>query len=331
MTGTHLFPERTYRELFGIKKAKDIEYVDGLIGALEKIDRALLPAPAAHPLSGLIGGGLASVDELVAKVEGSDEQAALDAIDALAHIFLYAGVPESAAVRLRKAMSRAGGSEKNPEKVALLAKCLAIGGDEELLTQQLTLLADDDPGVVASAARLLGLGRFRPAVPALRALVSPDRLYESRMVIWTLGEIGDRAALYELEYALASGFRSVDCMIAMGKIGELTSIPKLTPMAISGLPEQRDAAWRAIAMILDQNRELAQGAEPLVKELTGLIEHQLADDGLDKSGSLRFHLCLCLARLGHTLDVARVKKILNIQLDESEATEMAGFFMRKGR
>lgn len=326
---TQAFSEQTYRQLFGIKKSKDIEFADGLVHALSRIDRGLLPPSATHPLSALIAGGLTSVEKLVEIVEDGGEQQQLDAIDALAHIFVYAPVPQRALKKLRACLNRAGTEEQDPQKVAVLAKCLAIGKDEGLLRHQMTLLADSDPGVVASAARLLGFGRYEPAVAVLRSLVSPDRLFESRSVLWALGEIASPDALPELEYALASGFRTVDCMIAMGKIGYMTSIPMLTPMVLSGMPEQQDAAYRALAMILDKNRALVPHLEPLPQDLSRLILHQLNDPDLRLSGSTRFHMCLCLARLGEKLDPASVRRYLGVSLDEDEASDMAGFFMRK--
>jgi len=160
-------------------------------------------------------------------------------------------------------------------------------------------------------------------------LVSPDRIFESRAVIWALGEIGERDSLRALEYALSSGFRSVDAMIAMGKIGELTSIPKLVPMMVAGLSEQRDAAYRALAMILNNNRELAKETEALKLQIVPIIMQQFADGELPKSGSMRFHMCLCLARLGEKLDTARVKQFLNLGLSDDEAGHMIGLFGRR--
>jgi hypothetical protein len=326
---TQGYSERTYKQLFGIKKAKDIEFADDLVGALGRIDRALLPPAATHPLAGLIAAGLSSVEQLVDIIDAGEEQNQLDAIDAIAHILLYAPAPDAVVKRLRSRLHKAGVAEQNPDKVALLAKCLALGKDEELLRHQLLLLGDEDPGLVASAARLLGLGGYVPAVPALVALLSPDRLFESRMVIWALGEIGAVEALPQLEYALGSAFRTVDCLIAMGKIGSLTSLPMLTPMIVSGLPEQRDAAYRALAMILDKNRASLASLAPMPEELARLVLHQLSDADLELSGATRFHMCLCLARLGMRLDTARVRRFLRLHLEEGEATKMASFFMRK--
>lgn len=326
---TQAYSETTYRQIFGIKKTADLRFAEELVGALSQIDRGLLPPAANHPLSGLIAAGSESVAELIGIVEKGDEQEQLDAIDALAHIFLYQPCSPEEGRRLRACLNHAGVAEKNPEKAALIAKCLAIGKDEELLVHQLRLLDDDDPGIVATAARLLGLGRFEPAVPLLNALLSPDRYYESRYVIWALGEIGHVDGLNQLEYALASGFRTVDSMIAIGKIGQLTSIPRLTPMILGGLHEQRDAAYRALAMILEANREWVSQLAPLPEELTRLITTQLNDPEMKLSGSTRFHMCLCLARLGERLDEARVKKYLRVELDASQANQMAGLFMRK--
>jgi hypothetical protein len=327
---TQAFSDDTYKQVFGIKKTKDIEFAETLVHALEQIDRALLPRAAEHPLSGLISGGLASVEALVEVVETGGEQEQLDAIDGLSHIFNYAPAPSGAIKRLRSCMHRAGVTEGDPEKAALIAKCLAIGQDIDLLTHQARLLDDDDPGIVATAARLIGLGRWEPAVPVLRALVSPDRFYESRYVIWALGEIGHEDALMELEYCVASGYRSIDALIAIGKIGHITSVPKLTPMMINGLDDQRDAAYRALAMILDNNREWIGALGSLPEELTGLITRQLNDADMVLSGSTRFHMCLCLARMGQQLDEARVRKYLRAELDETQASAMAAHFMRKG-
>jgi HEAT repeat protein len=322
-------PEHTYRDLFGLSKRADVAYADGLISALARIDRGLLPAAAGHPLASHIAQGTVAVERLLERLEGDDLQDRLDAIDALAHVFLHEAPDTSALRRIKVVLNRAGVSEGNEELVALCAKALAIGQDEELLRRQTMLLADDDPGIVATAARLLGFGRFKPAVPLLNALVSPDRFYESRFIIWALGEIGDDGALPILGYALASSFRTVDCMIAMGKIGDISSIPKLTPMVLSGSPEQRDAAYRGLAMIFDANRDFLQTLEHTRREFSNLILTQLSDDGLELPGSTRFHMLLCLARLGEKLDAARVKKFLGVGLNEQEASGIQAFFAKR--
>ncbi|MCP4503831.1 MAG: hypothetical protein GY822_28225 [Deltaproteobacteria bacterium] len=319
----HVFPDATYKRIFGLKGSKDIAFVDSLVEGLAAIDDTLLPAPLPHPFAKHIAMGAESIESLLANIENGEGDNQAEAIDALAHIFLYTGAPVDAAVRLRKVMHKSDDAEVKGQCI----KCLAIGKDTDLIEQQLKLLGDDDPGMVASAARLLGFANCEAALPALRALLSPERMFESRGVIWALGEIGHSDALDELEFSLANGFRTVECLIAIGKIGSITSIPKLTPMIISGLPEQRDAAYRSLSMILDENRDLV--SDVLRKELSGLIIGQLSDVNLPLSGSTRFHMCLSLARLGEKLDEARVKRFLNIELKEKDASKMAAFFMRK--
>ncbi len=323
------FSEATYKNIFGLRKKRELEFADGLVTGLSKIDRGLLAPPLPHPFGDHIAKGDAAVPELVKIVESEVGQTQYDAIDALSHIFLYEPVSAEHARRLRRVLNRAGVSEGNEDLVAAIAKALAIGQDEELLRRQVMLLADDDPGIVATAARLLGFGRYRAAVPILNALVSPDRFYESRYVIWALGEIGDDAALPMLGYALASGYRTVDCMIAMGKIGDISSVPKLTPMITGGLAEQRDAAYRALAMIFEKNRVFLSSLAHTRQEFSRLILGQLEKGDIDLSGSTRFHMLLCLARLGTQLDVARVKQFLKLPLEDDEASQLQAFFTKR--
>lgn len=322
----HVFPAQVMQNIFGLKTDKEQRFADNIVQALGRIDRGLLPPAASHPLGHLIVQGTAAFAELLSLIESGHEQEQLDAIDAISHILMYSEAPKSVLLKLQTELGRS----EDPTRRSYIAKCLAIGKDQGFLFEQLRHLDDDDPGIVATAARLLGFGRFVPALSVLRDLVSPNHIFESRYVIWAIGEIALPEALHTLEHALASGFRTVDCMIAMGKIGQVSSISKLTPMIIEGLPEQRDAAYRALAMILDKNRELSGEVEELTTSLSGIIRGQFSDDKIKLSGSTRFHMALCLARLGIKLDPPTVRQYLKIDLDDSEAGGMASYFLHRG-
>ena len=324
MSDSPAFDDATYAKVLGLTKKGDRDFAERLVLALAKLDRALLPPAAIHPLAALIAEGPRSIDQLLAIVDKGAQQERLDAIDALAHVLL--GAPSSDALpRLRKALK----DEDDATVAALLEKTLAIAGDESTLLVQLQRLGDADPAVVASAARLLGFGRYRPAVPLLKALVTPERFFESRWVIWALGEIGDAAGLPPLEQALARAFRVVDCLIAIGKIGKLTSIPLLTPHLSGSFSEQKDAAVRGLAMILDKNRDDARYMGALRDQLARMIEKDLADASAAMSSSTRFHMMLCLARLGVKLDESRTRKYLGIILDPKD-TKHVGAFLSAG-
>jgi HEAT repeat protein len=311
--------------VFGLSQRSERAFADKLVDALSRIDRALLPAAQTHPLLSAIAEGAASVDALVGLVEQGTAQQRLDALDALAHVFaaLPEGAPLPALVRLRAALGR----EASPAVVALFAKVLAIGQDDVLLREQLRRLADPDPGVVAAAARLCGFGRVRAAVPALVELVSPARFVESRAVLWALGEIGDPAALPALQRAVAHAFRVVDAVVALGKIGDVAAVGTITPLLLSGTPEERDAGYRALAWTLDRHRADRAALAELFRTLRGLIETQLAADE-PLSGSTRFHMLLCLARMGVVLDEPRVRQHLRLGVDDDVAP-LAQFFARR--
>jgi hypothetical protein len=320
------YSDDTYRDVLGITDEREIKYAEHLVHALGQIDPSLLPQTMSHPFSALIAQGRAGLDELMSVVETASVERRLEALDAIAHIFLNGGATPVLLERL-KVMMRA---ETAPEMVACFAKCVAMGGDEDFLLEQMTRLADEDPGIVAAAARLLGYGGYAPSLPVLTSLVSPTRMVESVHVIWAIGEIGSVEGLPVLEHSLRMGFRTVECMIAIGKIGQLASIPKLTPMMHFGLPEQREAAYRALAMILHANRDTPALLGMIGEELVGMMIRQLDELGVSLGTSTRFAMLLCLARLEHKLDVARVRRYLGIEMDDLEASDMASFFIRRG-
>jgi HEAT repeat protein len=327
-------PEEVWRDLFGLVKRADRDWGNRVVTALQKIDRGLLPPAATHPYETHIARGAAALPDLLELLEQGTEREWFNALDATAHICFAIVSGETDAVvdkqviaRLRAQLKR---TDLSPDHHALVAKTLAIARDPGVLSEQLHRLADSDPGVVATAARLIGLGRYAPAARILRELVSPERFYESRAVIWALGEIGDPDVLPALYRALAHAFRVVDCLIAIGKIGQLSSVGQLTPLILAGPPEQKDAAVRALAMILDHHRNDGKPLGELFASLKNLLEVQLAGD-VPLSGSTRFHMLLCLARMGQPLDEARVRRYLRLGVDDDAAGTVASVLTQRRR
>ena len=86
---------------------------------------------------------------------------------------------------------------------------------------------------------------------------------------------------------------------------------------------------RALAMILDHHRNQQKNLGELFSQVKNLIETQLASSMAELSGSTRFHMLLCLARMGVTLDPARVRRPLQLGVDDSEASAVAKVFEKK--
>ena len=80
---TPLFSEETFKRAFGLTKTTEREFVDDIVTALGRLDRALLPPPATHPLATMIAEGPRAVDRLLALVEHANAKESADAADAL--------------------------------------------------------------------------------------------------------------------------------------------------------------------------------------------------------------------------------------------------------
>lgn len=320
-----VFTDETYNKVFGFKEREEIDFAENLMHSLHKIDPTLLPMPTKHLYAEWIAKGSKGLKELFRIYETTVGEEQIYAIDAIAQIYLNAGSTSESNEWLWERMEQATDARNKDQ----IAKCLAIGGDEIFLREQLSRLADEDPAIVASAARFLGYGCYGPALPALRALVSPARIYESRHVIWAIGEIGAQDALPELERALEQGFRSNDCLMAIGKIGLLGSVPKIMPFLQNGLPDQKEVAFQALAMILNANAEYQEVIKPLQDLLVPIIMGQLESEFADFGIKARFYMLLCLARLNYKMEKSLVRKYLGIDMGEKEAGDLASFFMKK--
>ncbi len=60
-------------------------------------------------------------------------------------------------------------------------------------------------------------------------------------MIGALREIGSIDTLAKLEKVLFERFRSIDCLMAIGKIGSITSVPNIMLIIMPGSAEQKEA------------------------------------------------------------------------------------------
>lgn len=321
------FSHNTYQDILQLNDEKQIQFANELALALQAIDPALLPIQSTHPFSEHIRSGGQKNFELIqiAAQKKLSPQVRLQSLDALGYIYLKKVANKQEIVEIKNMLS----SEKNNIIKISIAKCLALSRDETFLIEQTKLLDDNDPAVVAAAATLLGFGRYLRALPVLTALVSPFRLFESTSVIWAIGEIRSKDALPVLERALKESFRTNECLIAIGKIGELTSVVNLAPFLLSGLLNQKEAAYQALANLLHHNSDAPNLLKILGEELIQAIQNQLEKKIHNDSIKTRFYMLLCLARLGHHLEPTKIKHYLELYLNKDEVGNIARYFLRR--
>lgn len=304
--GLH-FPKNVYQGLFDVSSAEDLAFAETLQKAADRLDENLLPTSAVHPYGELIVTGDGGARQLLTKIDQPDEGCSiLDALDALARIYLDAPAPAQVIDRLRRLVKEAGGDELRAAATQALAACR----DQELLAGVVEHLASPDPGMVSQAARLIGLGRYWPALPVLRSLISPTRYLESEAVIWAVGEIGDPEALPELEQSLANDFRSELVLLAMGKIGSFSAIPSMMVKMSKGPPRQREVAYQALATLLFKSRERLDDLGVTRQSLQVTMRRDLKKE---PSARCRYFMLLCLARLGEKMDRAKIYQALGVE------------------
>ncbi len=315
------FSPEVYRTIFKIESPEDIEFIEDMLKAVAAIDGALVPRMWTHPYAQYIKMGADGIppllDRLHSPVEGTTSA---DVLDALAFIFInMPRAPEKALAKIRPLLN-------DPQLSAEASRVLAIGRDEYFLRDMMNGLASDDPGEVAASALLMGYGRFEPAVETLISLVSPLRFFESRPVIWALGEIGSREAIPVLTLALSENFRPIDSMMALAKIGDLTAVSYLTPHIIRGERELRETALRALSILLEKNEDTPQALAELKPVLLEPLKKLALED---ESKTARFYALLSIARLGEKMPQSQIKKALQFAVSEDDLSSIQKFFLRK--
>jgi len=296
--------------------------IDALLSSLN-----LSQSPfAKHPFAFLISAGSESLPILwnsYLQARGVDESEALAALDAIACILMSGGNEEYIEVRVRTELK----DTKAINLAAALAKCLALCGDDELMREQVTLLAHDDPAISAMAAQLLGYGRYQPALPALHAMISPQFFLQSKAVIWAVGQIGSLDSLKVLSNCAQSGFRTTACLEAMGKIGSLLALPSLIGFILQGSAEETKAALGSLAQVLHENRDEGETLQLVRKEIAPILVQML--DTASFSKEARISMLICLSRLGVTLERQNFSRYLGLSLSTTQVDQVASYFMNR--
>lgn len=207
----------------------------------------------------------------------------------------------------------------------ILEALARLGGEQAVATLS-SAVDDQDPRVVAEAARGLGSLKVRDAVPALQQLALKGGNL-GQTAIEALGEIGDKRAVSTLEPLLKSTdkYVEVQALYALAKLGQRERV-KTLEQALEGDPGERGAALMAAYYLLklDKNSGMAY-LDKLARSKDDPLA-PMAAEALGKSGNERAVLPLVealknpeaavrlqaargLARLGGARAIAALKKL----------------------
>lgn len=305
-----LFSTEFIKRNFNVDESNDRVFAEQLLTSLINKKSAVFEPHVRHPFAAKIAEGKSSLSFLLTHAEYVELPQALDALDAIAFIIKQHSADEKSINKLRSLLH----VRAEIEIKAAIAQNLALAQDKDFLREQINNLSDEDPGVVGAAAELLGYGHFQEATLILCQLISPSRFFESRQIIWSLGEIGSIDASPYLHRCIREGFRVNDALIALGKIGAAQSVPLILSHALSVGGEQRDIAFRSLAEIFAQLQSSPEIIAILADDSRPMIESLLARDLAILSWDSRAYMLLCLARLGKTMHPSLIRKYLELSI-----------------
>lgn len=314
-------PSAFIAALVGADQKDEVLFTERLLAALGKISPDLLPTTIDHPLADAILEGESAFPRLLelAEADGDDPTRAA-ALDAIGEIVSRRYATHELVLGLERILSTA----RSEAVATLAAKALALSGNAGFLEMQRRFLASDEPSQLRISARLLGYGRYTPAVPLLLERLDSGDLAVADVIIWALGEIGDPSALPKLHRLLDLSVQSEPVIEALGKIGDASSAVRLLPVLLEGLGPQRELAAHALAKIARKNdgRLMDEAFDGMLKDaLRGVLES-------DPSRLARFHALVAYSLLGGTLEPARVLTALGGRLEASELDAVSSFYAR---
>lgn len=310
-------------DVLGVEQADRIKLVERLVPALSEIDPELVPAAVDHPFAAQIVAGVNGFEPLLAAFRGSKRvEDRLFALDAICMILERAHATKPVVLALEKIMA----GTKSPEVLSMAARALASARYEPFLEQQRQFLASERPSELRRSIRLLGYGRYRPALPALLTLLRPDQMGIMDVLVWALGEIRDPEAVTGLHTMLERFVLSEAVLDALGKIGAPVSVMRVLPVLMEGTAGQREAAARALARIADVN-EGDLGDKALARTVREGLE-KIVDK--DPSKKVRFYALVAFAKLDGHLEPNRILAALGGGLGADELDGVGKLLAKKG-
>jgi hypothetical protein len=316
-----LLPKEFVAALLGTEDPDEVKLTGAVVEALAKIDPELAPRLFDHPLADFIVKGVDAFDELIAAFgEASDEMERAAFIDAVAEIIDRQHATGRALEFLQKVL----GETEESRVASLAARGIALAREPGFLEQQRNFLASESPSEIRLSARLLGWGRYEPAVDLLLAHIHTDNMAVADAVIWALGEIRSPAALPKLHRMLSDAIRTEDVLDAVGQIGDSTSVPRILPYLRDGSASQQRRAARALARVA---RKSGPDLDPALRETARAAAEGVVDHTEDPF--VGFYAILSVSLLGGYLDPQRILKALGGKLSDDDMSPMQALFAHK--
>jgi HEAT repeat protein len=298
-------------EKLGLDDARHKDFGAQIIQALEKISPELLPKMIHHPFAKEIARGADSYTKLLDRARhGKSDEERAGAIDAIGEI----ASRESANEEVIGALQKILGEAKSELVASMAARALASANDAAFLEHQHNLLLSDKPTEMRIAVKLLGFGRYARAVPALLDVLKVENAVVAETIIWTLGEIGDEAAVPKLHALLTQFGMTEEVLEALGKIGSRASIVRITPLLLEGSEDQRELAAEALAKIARRNHG-SFGDPGLDQSMRAVLEKVIDED---QSRVARFYAIVAYSLIGGHLEPKRILAALGGKLSDKE-------------
>jgi hypothetical protein len=298
-------------DVLGVKDPERAKMLKRLMPALIEIDPELVPAALDHVHTEDILLGVAGLGRLLTAFnDAKREDDRVLALDALCLVLEHEHATREVVEALQGIMQKT----ESAAVLSMAARALASARYVPFLEQQRQFLASESPSELRRSIRLLGHGRYVPALPVLLRLLRPDQMAIVDVLVWTLGEIRDPAAIAGLHTMLERFVMSEAVLDALGKIGAVVSVMRVLPVLLEGTQGQREAAARAMARIADvQGGDL--GDKTLARSLREALEKVIDKD---PSPKVRFYSMVAFAKLDGHLEPNRIVSVLGGSLPSAE-------------